>query len=170
MAKLYSHLDKFVELEFINAFNDLSDAVVKVTGTVGPQGPQGPQGPPGEDGQSAIQTLIVELTDSGNIGTMPAYSFITDVWGWIMSFDGELDNNSFLLNFNSIPKVSTLIPFLVVPVRLWPESSFYTDPPAEWLGRIFLTEQVIDFVTPHTGRFIICLNYITMTELLILNS
>lgn len=158
MPKLYNHRDRWVDEEFRNAYAQIGKG-----GGVGAVGPRGPAGLPGANGQSAIQTIVEVLTDSGNIGTAIQPEFILmDIWAWIHQWNGPNSPSTFQLKANNDVFISTQVDFsiLTAPIKLWPLSVHYTTP--VW-GDLKIEETQYSFTTTSTGLFVICLNYLPVT-------
>lgn len=167
MPKRYVHQDRFVELEFQNLFTELRKQHIDIAqGARGERGSDGAAGPDGAPGQSGIQTLIKLFTDSGELGTVPKNSLVFDLWCVLYSWDGPNDLVSFQLQANSVDVVDTEVQLTPgAPQILWPPIDFF-DGSHAFYGSLAEEDLLIEFVSPKTGQFLVCLNYIPTVGLL----
>ena len=154
MPKLYQHPDKFVELEFINAYNQLKKGV----GGPGPPGPRGQQGQNGLNGQSAIQTLIKVFATSGALGTIPAPAILMDVWG--IYYSGSAGSTDFILRENGSIILTTTISLTLFPTRFWPLAASY----GTLFGKLISVDADLDFETTRSGVMVVCANYLPIAN------
>jgi hypothetical protein len=172
-SKLFRHADPKVDREFENAYRSLRSISTGATGAAGPPGVDGVPGAPGTNGINAIQSMKKRINQQREyLGTLPANSFITELWGIIVSpyttdvtFELEIDGTVEGSATNTV-LVSQQAPG--VYTRFWPFGNFYGDLGfiPNWRGDMYFIDVDIYILNNALGgEAVVCLNYITTSEL-----
>lgn len=177
--KLYLHTDKNVDLEFKNAYRQISGA--GATGATGAAGPAGAAGAAGANGVSAIQTLhsVITYADLVNraktIGTLPVHHIVLDILGiWYSGITDYAFPLTFRLGYTGSTEYYHKTTFTSdppdLPCRLWPTLNTLTTP-AAWIGLYSSLARNVIFSFDTSGTvptdlvFVVNVNYLLYPEL-----